>query len=256
MPRILIGTSGWSYDHWRGVFYPPEVRAGDRLRFYASRFPTVEIDGTFYRLPSETAVAAWRGAVPPGFVFAVKGSRLITHFRRLRNADDAIDTFMERMSSLGDALQVVLWQLPPTMPRDTEALDAFLSRIGRGVRHAVEFRHRSWLDEETWEVLRAHGAAHVNVSSDTMPRDLTPTADFIYVRFHGTATYHGAYLQPSLEPWARFVRAQAADGRDAYVYFNNDAEGHAPRDAARLAGMLGDLAERPLGPALVGGGRH
>jgi uncharacterized protein YecE (DUF72 family) len=249
MARILVGTSGWSYDHWRGPFYPRGLRAADRLGFYAARFATVEIDGTFYRLPSEDVVRGWRAAVPEGFAFAVKGSRFITHFRRLWDVDDAVASFMERMSLLGDTLRVVLWQLPPTMQIDTAGLDAFLSLVGSDVRHAVEFRHASWLVEETFDVLRAHGAAHVHVSSDDMPQDLTPTADFVYVRFHGTASYHGAYLAPALEPWARFLRDQAAAGRDGYAYFNNDAEAHAPRDAARLAGMLGGSLERTGGGA-------
>ena len=238
MPGTLVGTSGWSYEHWRGGFYPDGVKPADRLRFYATKLPTVEIDATFYRLPSEKAVLAWREAVPPGFAFAVKGSRLITHFRRLREVDEAVDGFMQRLALLGETLQVVLWQLPADLTRDDALLDTFLSRVGRGVRHAVEFRHVSWLAPETFEVLRAHGAAHVHVSSGDMPVDLTPTAVFVYVRFHDTVTYHGRYLEPALRPWAEFLREQAEAGRDAYVYFNNDEGGHAPLDAARLTAML------------------
>lgn len=240
MAAVRIGTSGWSYDHWRGAFYPEGTPAADRLRFYATRFPTVEIDATFYRLPTENAVRGWRDSVPPGFEFAVKGSRYITQFRRLHDVDEALDAFRERVSGLGDALAVVLWQLPPTLKCDIALLDAFLTRAGRSTRHAVEFRHTSWLVPETFAVLREHGAAHVHVSSDTMPVDLTPTADFVYVRFHDTLTYHGTYLEPQLEPWCRFLREHALAGRDAYVYFNNDAQAHAPRDAARLTRMVGE----------------
>jgi uncharacterized protein YecE (DUF72 family) len=238
MPSALVGTSGWSYDHLRDDFYPHGLKAAERLAFYATKLPTVEIDGTFYRLPSESAVRGWRESVPASFAFAVKGSRLITHFRRLRGADEAVATFMERMSLLGETLKVVLWQLPPNMTRDEQLLDRFLGGLGRGVRHAVEFRHDSWLVPETFAVLRKHGAAHVHVSSDDMPVDLTPTADFVYVRFHDTVTYHGQYLEPALRPWAEFLREHEKAGRDAYVYFNNDAGGHAPRDAARLTAML------------------
>jgi uncharacterized protein YecE (DUF72 family) len=237
--RIRVGTSGWSYDHWAGVFYPDHLPGARRLEYYASRFDTVEIDNTFYRLPTEHAVAAWRDTVPDGFAFAVKGSRLITHFRRLGDVDAALAEFLGRMSGLREKLAVVLWQLPPNLRADPALLDRFLGRLpDGGLRHAVEFRHASWLAEETFAVLRRHGAAHVHVSSDAMPENHTPTADFVYVRFHGTATYHGKYERPALEPWAEFLRLQADEGRDCYVYFNNDAEGHAPRDAARLLEML------------------
>jgi uncharacterized protein YecE (DUF72 family) len=251
--RIRIGTSGWSYDHWAGVFYPDRLPAARRLEFYGSRFDTVEIDATFYRLPSERAVASWRDTVPGDFAFAVKGSRLITHFLRLGDVDDALDAFLRRMSVLGDKLHVVLWQLPPDLRADTALLARFLDRLSAGrVRHAVEFRHESWLTEETMAVLREHGAAHVHVSSDAMPADLRPTAGFVYVRMHGTASYHGAYDAPALEPWAAFLREQADLGRDCWAYFNNDAGGHAPADAARLIGMLGSGR---TGPAREGG-RH
>jgi uncharacterized protein YecE (DUF72 family) len=242
MGRILIGTSGWSYEHWAGDFYPPGVLARDRLGHYASCFPTVEINATFYRLPSESTVRSWRERVPPGFAFAVKGSRYITHIRRLAGVEEALALFMARVGLLGGTLAVVLWQLPPSLPLDAARLDQFLAASSSGrlstVRHAVELRHRSWLDESAFAVLRAHGAAHVQVSSDRMPVDLTTTADFVYVRFHGLASQGGAYSKEALAPWAAFLGRQRAAGRDVYAYFNNDIGGHAPRDAARLAELL------------------
>lgn len=243
MGRIKVGTSGWSYDHWVGPFYPSGLGSAHRLEYYAGRLATVEIDATFYRLPSEKVVRAWAAAVPDGFTFAVKGTRFITQFRRLRDTAEPVDAFMERLSLLGDKLEVVLWQLPPSLKRDDDLLDGFLEGLEDSrVRHAVEFRHESWLCPETFEVLRRHGAAQVHVSSDTMPRELTPTADFVYVRFHGTATYHGEYVEVALVQWAEFLHEQAAEGRDGYAYFNNDAGAHAPADAARLVGMLGEDA--------------
>jgi uncharacterized protein YecE (DUF72 family) len=234
----LIGTSGWSYEHWAGDFYPPGLPARERLAYYASRFPTVEINATFYRLPSESMVRSWRERVPPGFAFAVKGSRFITHVRRLEGVDEALALFASRISVLGDALAVILWQLPPSLALDAPLLDRFLAGLPGGVPHAVEFRHRSWLDEEAFAVLRSRGAAHIHVSSDRMPMDLTTTADFVYVRFHGLTAFGAAYPRESLAPWTRFLEEQRAAGRDAYVYFNNDIGGHAPRDAARLAELL------------------
>ena len=238
---IHVGTSGWSYDHWSGVFYPPHLPAKERLAFYSSCFSTVEIDATFYRLPSEAAVRHWRESVPADFRFAVKGSRFITHYRRLSGVNDALATFMRRVSLLGDKLAVVLWQLPPTMQCDLGVLERFLTQLPTGpARHAIEFRHDSWLAEQTFELLGRHGVAQVHVSGDQMRTELTPTADFVYTRLHGTAAYHGAYERPALEPWARFLREQLGEGRDCYAYFNNDAEGHAPADAKRLIEMLGE----------------
>jgi uncharacterized protein YecE (DUF72 family) len=143
MGGILIGTSGWSYEHWAGDFYPPGLPARERLAYYVSRFPTVEINATFYRLPSESMVRSWRERVPPGFVFAVKGSRFITHIRRLEGVDEALDLFLSRVGLLGDGLAVVLWQLPPSLTLDVALLDRFLAALPEGVRHAVEFRHRT-----------------------------------------------------------------------------------------------------------------
>lgn len=238
--RTRIGTSGWSYDHWASGFYPDGLPASRRLEHYSSRFDTVEINATFYQLPTENAVRTWRDTVPEDFAFAVKGSRLITHFQRLGDVDEALAAFMERLGLLGSKLAVVLWQLPPTLHADPDLLGRFLDRLPRDdVRHAVEFRHESWLTEECFGVLRDHGTANVQVSSEAMREDLTATADFVYVRFHGTASYHGDYRRPELEPWAEFLRAQAKAGRDVFAYFNNDAQGHAPKDAARLIDMLG-----------------
>jgi uncharacterized protein YecE (DUF72 family) len=247
--KIRVGTSGWSYDHWRERFYPKGTPSGKWLPFYASRFPTVEINGTFYRLPSENAVKTWAEEVPPGFAFAVKGSRFITHFRKLApEADEGVARFLDRVALLGNALDVVLWQLPPQLDLDVERLARFVGVLprevagGHRIRHAIEFRDSSWLVPAAFDVLRAHDVACVQIDSDLMPRDLTVTADFVYVRFHGRSGYHGSYQAPSLEPWAEFLSEQHASGRGGYVYFNNDAEGHAPADAARLASMLGDAA--------------
>lgn len=241
---VWVGTSGWSYDHWVGPFYPEHTPSARRLAYYASRLPTVEIDGTFYRTPSEHAVRAWREAVPEGFRFAVKGSRYVTQFRRLKDPDEPVATFCERLGLLGDKLAVVLWQLPGTMKRDDARLGSFLEVLPADMRHAIEFRDESWLADETLDQLRAHDVAIVHVSSDVMPRDLRPTSDLVYVRFHDTETYHGRYLEPALEPWAAFLREQAEAGATCHAYFNNDAEAHAPEDAVRLIGMLGDLSAR------------
>lgn len=241
--RLLVGTSGWSYPHWTGVVYPPGLPAGERLSRYAQTFSTVEVNATFYRTPSEKTVDAWREATPADFVFAVKGSRLVTHVRRLREVSDAVAGFLERISRLGSKLGVVLWQLPPSLRRDDALLTEFLRVLeeaaapDRSVRHAVEFRHESWLDDGVFGLLADRDVAMVNVSGETLRTVLVPTASFVYARFHGLPLYRGAYDERTLTPWVRYFREQRAQGRDCYAYFNNDAEGHAPRDALRLAAM-------------------
>jgi uncharacterized protein YecE (DUF72 family) len=242
---ILIGTSGWSYRHWSGgAFYPKGLASGEWLEYYTRRFATVELNASFYRLPREEMVDHWRQVAPPGFSFSAKGSRLITHARRLRECDDSVRTFMERLGGLGDRLSVVLWQLPPDMECTDESLarlDAFLRLLPDHVRHAVEFRHRSWLGEEAFSVLRELGIAQVAVSSARMPRDLTLTAGFAYVRMHGlSGGYAHDYTRRGLAPWADFLSGLDDDGQDAYVYFNNDARAQAPADARELIGMLSE----------------
>lgn len=242
--RLLVGTSGWSYAHWTGVVYPPGLPAGQRLAHYAQAFGTVEVNATFYRTPSDKTVDAWREATPADFVFAVKGTRLVTHIRRLRDVSDSVAAFLDRVSRLGGKLEVVLWQLPPSLRRDDALLAEFLHALkesstpGRAVRHAIEFRHESWLDDGVFSALAERDVAMVNVSGETLRTVLVPTAPFVYARFHGLPLYRGAYDERALEPWARYFREQLAEGRDCYAYFNNDAEGHAPRDARRLLAMV------------------
>jgi uncharacterized protein YecE (DUF72 family) len=245
--RLLVGTSGWSYDHWRGRFYPEHLAVSRRLGYYAKQFDTVEVNATFYGLPKKRTVESWREAVPPGFVFAVKGSRYITHMRKLENVAEPLARLMDRISPLGDTLGPLLWQLPPFLERDDDRLERFLDALPAGHRHAVEFRNETWLHADVFALLREHGVAVVNVSGEMLKTDLTTTADFVYVRFHGTVRYHGAYARPQLEPWAAFLRRHLRAGRDCYAYFNNDAEGHAPVDAERLVGMLArHPAEEPV----------
>lgn len=236
--ELFVGTSGWSYDHWRGRFYPAHLAANKRLPFYAGHFRTVEVNATFYGLPKTETVKAWRDAVPDGFIFAVKGSRYVTHMRKLQNATEPLGRFFERIEPLGPKQGPLLWQLPPFMERDLDLLSGFLDVLPQHVRHAIEFRNESWLAEDVFGLLRDRNVAVVHVSGDMLRADLTPTADFSYVRFHGTTRYHGSYGRPQLKPWASFLDQQLQAGRDCYAYFNNDAEGHAPADAQRLLGML------------------
>lgn len=236
---VLVGTSGWVYRDWAGRFYPPGLPQRQWLQHYATRFPTVEVNGTFYRLPSVTTVAGWRERVPDSFQFVVKGSRFITHMKRLTNLDDAVTRFFEPLTPLGPTLAVVLWQLPPNMRQDDERLarlDRFLGDLpAGGPRYAVEFRHPSWQSDEGFDLLARHGAMVVNVSGPQLPADTTVIGDCVYVRFHGLRPgYHYDYTLADLRPWAQHLRRHGA----GYAFFNNDLGGHAVDNAGTLEGLL------------------
>jgi len=240
MARIYIGTSGWVYKSWEDAFYPEGVPARRQLQFYATQFPTVEINATFYRLPGRKAVCDWRDGVPQGFVFAVKGSRFITHMKKLTELDGGLEKYFSHIKPLHRQMGPILWQLPPFLRKSPVRLERFVKRLPKGYTYAVEFRHPSWLDEDVFGILRKHNVAHVSVSSPGMPMNLTVTADFVYVRFHGLL--NGAahnYSRKELAPWAKHLRRQAQAGKSVYAYFNNDANVRAPNNARTLMEMAG-----------------
>ena len=237
--RIRIGTSGYQYRHWRGVLYPEGLAQRRWLERYAALFDTVELNATFYRLPSPEAVERWRDAVPPGFTFAVKGSRYLTHMKRLLDAGAGLRRFFRPVARLGAKLGPVLWQLPPQLKPDLPRLDRFLSRLPAG-RHAVEFRDPGWYSDETCDVLDAHGAAFCEHDAVERPAPRL-TGGFRYVRFHGTTgRYTGRYGAAALRPFAESYLASRTRGRDVFVYFNNDLGGHAVRDALDLLAQVGE----------------
>ncbi len=242
MGRIRIGTSGYQYRHWRGVLYPEKLAVRLWLPRYTAFFDTVEMNATFYRLPSREAIDRWRDGTPDGFLFAVKGSRYLTHMKRLLDVGPGLARFYDPVLRFGPKLGVVLWQLPPGMKPDPERLDRFLAAQPRGVRLAMEFRDPAWYAEEVCAVLDRHGAAFCE--HDLV--DLRPprvTGRFRYLRFHGrTGRYAGRYGPAAL----RRVATDLLDWRrhgDALVYFNNDIGGHAVRDALDLLAAVG--VERP-----------
>jgi uncharacterized protein YecE (DUF72 family) len=244
-PRpVRVGLSGWNYAHWRdGVFYPPRLPASRWLEFYAGRFDTVEVNSTFYRLPRVDAVARWVEQTPDDFLFSVKASRYLTHIKRLRDLGPGLDRFLERIEPLlrSPKLGPLLWQLPPTLRRDDIRLAEALARLPRELRHCIEFRHSSWFVEDTYALLREHDVAlaigdrpQVNAFQ---AHELT--ADWTYVRFHGgTRGRRGNYSESELREWAQRLRNWSAT-REVFAYFNNDWEGFAPRNAARLIRLLG-----------------
>ena len=245
MGETWVGTSGYVYAHWKGLLYPPLLPASRWLGLYAQLFRTLELNTTFYRLPPVDAARRWHDTTPAGFRFAAKGSRFLTHMKRLLDVERGPGRFFERLAPLGGKLAVCLWQLPPRMTPDPGRLDAFLERMPRTVRHAVEFRDERWYSEEVCRVLDRHGAAFCEHDHIRRPPPRL-TGDFRYVRLHGATAPGGRYGRAGLRGVAsELLRWRDAGGGPAYVYFNNDAHGHALTDAMALLRLLGADAAEP-----------
>jgi len=237
--HYFIGTSGWHYDHWRDRFYPEKLTKAKWLEFYASHFTTVELNNTFYRLPSEAAFVNWRDSSPANFAFAVKVSRFITHIKRLKNTEEAVEKFVTAAKILGEKLGPLLYQLPPNMRRNDGVLESFLSTLPRGMRHVFEFRHESWLNEDVFDVLHKYNIGFCVFDMPEVSCPLVATADFAYVRFHGsTGLYESCYSDEELADWAKKLANLAASLKAVYIYFNNDAEAFAVKNATTLRGYL------------------
>ncbi|MFQ5585599.1 MAG: DUF72 domain-containing protein [Thermodesulfobacteriota bacterium] len=238
--RLFIGTSGWSYDHWEGPFYPPGTKSGDRLAYYVKHFDTVEINNTFYRLPSPSAFQRWREATPRGFVYAVKGSRFITHIKRLKEAGNSLALLLERASLLGDNLGPLLFQLPPRWRCNPRRLEGFLHHLPGDRRFVLEFRDPDWFNREVYALLREKGVALCIYHMPDFETPLEATAPFVYIRFHGAGSlYSGRYSQEWLAGWADRIGGFTGDGLDVHVYFNNDDHGHAVINAQELRELCG-----------------
>jgi uncharacterized protein YecE (DUF72 family) len=239
---VSIGTSGWSYDHWDGVLYPPGTPPRDRLAHYVRRFDTVELNASFYRWPRTATFASWRRRLPPGFGLSVKAPRGLTHAKRLYAPEVWVERLVSCWHELGDRRAVLLVQLHPAHERDDARLDFFLSLLPSWMRVAVEFRHPSWHVAEVFALLEHRGAAYCVMSGAQLPCILRATAPFVYVRMHGPDREHlyaGSYPESDLRWWADRIGEWSGGGRDVYVYFNNDGHGHAVRDAESLRRVVG-----------------
>jgi uncharacterized protein YecE (DUF72 family) len=233
-----VGTSGWTYDDWAKKFYPADVKGSERLAYYVTRFNSVEINATFYRLPTQTMLDAWNRRLPADFHLVVKGSRIITHLKKISDCQDSLDLFLDRVKQL-KTLKVILWQLPPSMHKDSARLDHFLSQLPQDVRHAVEFRHVSWWSDDVADLLARHRAAFVTVSHPNLPDTIYPATDFLYLRFHGFGRqlYRYDYSDNELKDWVARVKPHLKD-RTLYAFFNNDYEANAPRNAEIFHSIL------------------
>lgn len=235
-PQCRIGTSGYQYDHWRGVLYDRQLPKRKWFSRYTKAFDTVEINNTFYRLPEISVFQSWRQQAPSGFLYALKFSRYGSHLKRLREPEDTIGIFVERAERLGPHLGPILVQLPPRWRADPDRLAAFLGAAPRKYRWAVEFRDASWLRDDVFEILRAHEAA-LCIHDLVERHPLVITAAWVYLRFHGGG-YGGSYTHQFLSAQAARIANWLNDGLDVYAYFNNDLDGHAVRNARDLRRYL------------------
>jgi uncharacterized protein YecE (DUF72 family) len=240
MPETRIGCSGWNYAHWREVFYPRGLPESRWLEHYTQSFDTVEVNASFYRLPTRASAERWAAATPDNFVFALKASRYLTHVKRLRGVAEGAALLFERIEPLAraDKLGPILWQLPENFHREDDRLAEALRRLPPG-RHAFEFRHESWFVSEIETLLRRHRVALVIGDSPKRPfQTLARTTNWMFIRLHQGRGQDGNYTPAQLREWAERVRSWRKEG-DVYLYFNDDWSGHAIREAARLKELVG-----------------
>jgi uncharacterized protein YecE (DUF72 family) len=233
--QLYVGTSGWVYKHWLDIFYPRSLPASDQLRFYAEHFSTVEVNFSFYRLPPRSVFAQWRSEAPPTFLFAVKGSRYLTHMKKLNDPEEPLQRLMEHAGGLEEKLGPILFQFPRGWHVNLERLQYFVSllRAYPGQGFAFEFRHASWLTPDIFGTLEDAGAALCLPVGPGVPLHIRLTANWTYIRMH--AGQHGTgFSDAELQDWAVRIRSYLDRGDDVYIYFNNDPEGHAIRDAKDL----------------------
>ena len=246
MARVWIGTSGWTYSSWKGVFYPSDLPSRHYLEFYAREFPTTEVNYSFYHLPRPSTYEKWAAQAPDNFLFALKASRFITHVKRLVDVEEAWATFIHNALVLGPHLGPILFQFPPSFGCDRRRLAAFLKNVqgswpkSHFLRLAFEFRHNTWFIEEIFSLLRKNDVALCVADSSRYPRRDELTTNFTYLRFHGrTELFASRYTDSELAEEAKQIRRHLRNGRDVYVYFNNDAHGYAVENARTLKHLIG-----------------
>ena len=237
--RLYVGTSGWSYDHWKNNFYPLDLKSNKHLPYYSDHFKTVEINNTFYKLPSEKAISNWYDQVPEDFLFAIKASQYITHRKRLKEGEQTTIPFFERMALLKHKLGPILFQLPPNFKFDLERLQNFIGTLPRLKHYAFEFRNPSWFNDQTYEILQKSNCSLCLADFKGKPAVIELTADYIYIRLHGPqqAAYQGSYSEKALEEWATKID-KWTQHKWVYCYFDNDEKGYAIQDAQRLIKIL------------------
>jgi uncharacterized protein YecE (DUF72 family) len=238
--KAYIGTSGWNYKSWRDSFYGNTPQK-QWLRFCAERFTAIEVNGTFYKLQEKSTFKKWRDETPEDFVFAIKGHRYVTHNKKLLDVEEPVIRCRDSASPLGERLAAVVWQLPAAFKKNIMRLENFLQTLHhwKSTRHAIEFRHKSWFDNEVADCLTKHAVAVCMSDAPDWPMWDRVTTDLVYIRLHGhTRKYASTYNKLTLRKWATRIRTWLKESRDVHVYFDNDAEGAAPRNALTLLEML------------------
>ena len=244
--RVHVGCSGWVYRHWKGDFYPADLPQKRWFEHYAQAFDTVEINASFYRVPLESTFDGWREKAPVGFRYAVKANRFMTHMKKLLDCEQPLGEFIDLARRLGPTLGPILYQLPPSLHKDLPRLDAFLERLPDDVEHVVEFRHRSWYDEDALALLDKHDVGFVTHDLVGLVSPRWASGRTAYVRFHGTGgKYRGRYSEEAMADWADWLVEQGQTGRSAWAYFNNDIGGDAIKDARTLKRLLGEKLIEP-----------
>ena len=237
--KIHIGTSGWHYKHWKEIFYPKGMKEPQFLEYYLKFFSTVEINNSFYRLPPGETFQHWKEAVPEKFLFAVKGSRFITHMKKLSDPVASLDGFLTNVRHLGDRLGVILFQLPPGWKLNAERLNAFAAALPKDFRYAFEFRNQTWYDESVYEILRSYNLAFCIYEIEHHLSPVITTANFVYVRLHGPeGKYAGNYSDSVLRNWAHKCIYWSEQGKDVFLYFDNDQLAYAAFNAIRIKELL------------------
>ncbi|MFP4237224.1 MAG: DUF72 domain-containing protein, partial [Desulfonatronovibrio sp.] len=237
--RNYTGCSGYNYKNWQGKFYPRDLPRKKWLEYYAGKFDTVEINNSFYRLPEEKTLKSWYDQVPGNFRFTLKGSRYVTHLKKLNQTGEAVKKFYDRAGLLKGKLGCILWQLPGNQHKDTEKLEKFCRTLSRDFRNVMEFRHNSWYDEEVYEVMKSYGVIFCVISApDGLSDEAVKTAGHVYMRFHGrNSWYRDQYSTKELRGWSQ--KLQRLKPKQIYAYFNNDYQAYAPENAREFQEMIG-----------------
>lgn len=236
---IHIGTSGWHYRHWRGIFYPDRLKTREWLAYYAEHFDCVEVNSTFYRMPEREVIAGWRDSVPSEFVFAVKAPRRITHFKKLKNCGGELNDFFGRLEAFGNSLGPVLFQLPPRWRCNTRRLEHFLDELPPNQRLVFEFRDPTWHNDEVYALLASRSVAFCIFDGGGTTTPMIAEGDLVYIRLHGPGTAHtGTYRAPGLRNWVDRAQGWNRASKDVFLFFDNDERGYAIKNGARAIGLL------------------
>jgi uncharacterized protein YecE (DUF72 family) len=241
--KNFIGTSGYYYFHWKGIFYPEDLSSTKFLKYYIQYFDTLELNSTFYHIPKESTIKQWKNNVPEKFIISIKANKNITHIKRLKNAETEINEFMRKIALLQKKLGVILFQLPPSLKKDLTILKDFINLLNTGkMKFAIEFRHDSWLDDSVYEVLKEKNIAFCISDSPYYPFAEEITADFTYIRFHGhESLYASNYSNADLKSYAEKIKKWNGKGISSFCYFNNDFGGFAVKNALYLRELVKNL---------------